>query len=255
MTNELAYTCVKDIRHGLKNLNVQFIVLDVGKPTRTKDGHNVRSCKVADRTGCINISIWDDAGDLLQSGDICRLTKGYGSLFKGCLTLYAGKGGDILKIGEFCMLYTELPNLSEPTSEYIVKLEQEQQKQQNPGLPQSRTDPFQPVSGGSTATPIQNQSQPMDLFSPPAQLSPVTRNPPGAVVPLLSGNLGVRPPTTTLTQAAYNSIDAPRRPPPTRPQQSTPTLSNNGISPLVPPPCPPFQPNSRGKRAGGRDNH
>ena len=47
-----------------------------GAPTRTKDNHNVRSCKVADKTGCINISIWDEVGDLLQTGDICRLIKG-----------------------------------------------------------------------------------------------------------------------------------------------------------------------------------
>lgn len=47
-----------------------------GAPTRTRDGHDVRSVKVADKTGSINISIWDETGDLLQTGDICRLTKG-----------------------------------------------------------------------------------------------------------------------------------------------------------------------------------
>jgi ssDNA-binding replication factor A large subunit len=50
--------------------------LITGKPTRTKDGHDVRSVKVADKSGSINISIWDEAGDLLQNGDICKLTKG-----------------------------------------------------------------------------------------------------------------------------------------------------------------------------------
>ena len=50
--------------------------LSAGTPTRTKDNHNVRSCKVADKTGSINISIWDEVGDLLQTGDICRLVKG-----------------------------------------------------------------------------------------------------------------------------------------------------------------------------------
>ena len=51
-----------------------------GKATRTKDGHNVCSCKVADKSGSINISLWDEVGDLLQIGDICKLTKGLVSI-------------------------------------------------------------------------------------------------------------------------------------------------------------------------------
>lgn len=41
----------------------------------TKDGHEVRTCKVADKTGCINLSVWDEPGTHIQPGDICRLTK------------------------------------------------------------------------------------------------------------------------------------------------------------------------------------
>jgi len=48
-----------------------------GKPTLTKDGHTVRTVKVADRTGAINMSVWDETGEQLQTGDICRITKGY----------------------------------------------------------------------------------------------------------------------------------------------------------------------------------
>lgn len=54
-----------------------------GRVTKTKDGHEVRTCKVADKTGSINISVWDDVGNLIQPGDIIRLTKGYASVFKG----------------------------------------------------------------------------------------------------------------------------------------------------------------------------
>lgn len=115
-----AYVFIKDIKPGLKNLNVVFIVLEIGKwrpprparaahvprsrglaapcpatrfpppslplsfppflpagrVTKTKDGHEVRSCKVADKTGSITISVWDEIGSLIQPGDIIRLTKG-----------------------------------------------------------------------------------------------------------------------------------------------------------------------------------
>ncbi|XP_036277865.1 SOSS complex subunit B2 isoform X2 [Pipistrellus kuhlii] len=91
---------IKDIKPGLKNLNVVFIVLEIGRVTKTKDGHEVRSCKVADKTGSITISVWDEIGGLIQPGDIIRLTRGYASMWKGCLTLYTGRGGELQKIGE-----------------------------------------------------------------------------------------------------------------------------------------------------------
>lgn len=112
--NPIEYILIKDLRPGLKNLNVVFIVLDVGLPTITKENREVRTFKVADQTACINVSIWDEPGQFLAPGDIVRLTKGYASIWRQCLTLYSGKNGDIQKIGEFCMLFNEQLNMSEP---------------------------------------------------------------------------------------------------------------------------------------------
>ncbi|XP_034648789.1 LOW QUALITY PROTEIN: SOSS complex subunit B1 [Trachemys scripta elegans] len=147
MTTE---TFVKDIKPGLKNLNLIFIVLETGRVTKTKDGHEVRTCKVADKTGSINISVWDDVGNLIQPGDIIRLTKGYASIFKGCLTLYTGRGGDLQKIGEFCMIYSEVPNFSEPNPEYVTQ--------------QSQTKAAQ----NDNATPAASQTTPGPAASSPA---------------------------------------------------------------------------------------
>uniref|UniRef100_A0A8D0DA66 SOSS complex subunit B2 n=1 Tax=Sander lucioperca TaxID=283035 RepID=A0A8D0DA66_SANLU len=117
---------LKDVKPGSKNLNIVFIVLEIGRVTKTKDGHEVRSCKVADKSGSIAISVWDELGSLIQPGDIIKLTRGYASIWKGCLTLYTGRGGDLQKIGEFCMVYSEVPNFSEPNPEL-----QTQNNQQN----------------------------------------------------------------------------------------------------------------------------
>lgn len=108
------YVQIKDMRPGLKNINVVFIVLEVGHPTVTKENREVRTFKVADQSACINASVWDEAGQLLVPGDIVRLTKGYVSLWRNCLTLYTAKGGDLQKIGEFCMVFNEQLNMSEP---------------------------------------------------------------------------------------------------------------------------------------------
>ncbi|KAM6106261.1 SOSS complex subunit B1 isoform 1-T1 [Pterocles gutturalis] len=143
-----AETLVKDVKPGLKNLNLIFIVLETGRVTKTKDGHEVRTCKVADKSGSINISVWDDVGNLIQPGDIIRLTKGYASVFKGCLTLYTGRGGDLQKIGEFCMVYSEVPNFSEPNPEYVA------QQSQGKGAQNESTSPAaSPSQGPPTASP------------------------------------------------------------------------------------------------------
>ncbi|KYN42280.1 SOSS complex subunit B like protein [Trachymyrmex septentrionalis] len=118
----MEYVQIKDIRAGQKNINVVFIVLEVSHPTITKENREVRTFKVADSTACMNVSIWDEPGQLLMPGDIVRLTKGYASVWRQCLTLYSGKNGDIQKIGEFCMVINEQVNMSEPNPMLVQQL-------------------------------------------------------------------------------------------------------------------------------------
>ncbi|XP_063602001.1 SOSS complex subunit B1-like [Penaeus indicus] len=63
---DMQYTLIRELKPGMKNLKLLFIVLEIGRPNVTKENHEVRSCKVADKTGCINISVWDEPGQLLQ---------------------------------------------------------------------------------------------------------------------------------------------------------------------------------------------
>ncbi|XP_045505403.1 SOSS complex subunit B homolog [Colias croceus] len=108
------YVQIKDLKPGMKNINAIFIVLEVGPPTLTKEAREVRTLRVADASASVNLSVWDEPGALLQPGDIVRLTRGYASLWRQALTLYSGKSGDIQKVGEFCMLFNEQVNMSEP---------------------------------------------------------------------------------------------------------------------------------------------
>ncbi|XP_052232441.1 SOSS complex subunit B1-like isoform X1 [Dreissena polymorpha] len=162
MSEGVPYAYIKDLKPAQKNLNVIFIVLEVGPATRTKDNHTVRSCRVADKTGSINISIWDDIGELVMSGDICRLVKGYTNIFKNCLTLYAGKNGGITKIGEFCMLFSELPNMSEPNPEYA-----NMGKNKEP-LQDQRKSPTE-VDGGGAPAVMSQLNNPGGRGSPPVR--------------------------------------------------------------------------------------
>lgn len=108
------FKAIKDVRDGMKNINVMFIVLEVTAATKTKENREVFSFKVADQTACINCSIWDEPGKLLQPGDIVRMMKCYASKWRGCLTIYSGKSGEISRMGDFCMIFNEQLNMSEP---------------------------------------------------------------------------------------------------------------------------------------------
>jgi len=132
-----------------------FIVLEVSHPTITKENREVRTFKVADSTACMNVSIWDEPGQLLMPGDIVRLTKGYASIWRQCLTLYSGKTGDIQKIGEFCMVINEQINMSEPNSSLVQQLV----NQSGSGPPGSNVN--NSITNNGNANSIQAGRQPL----------------------------------------------------------------------------------------------
>ncbi|KAI4877963.1 hypothetical protein NFI96_020736 [Prochilodus magdalenae] len=185
-----AVILIKDVKPGLKNLNIVFIVLEIGRVTKTKDGHEVRSCKVADKSGSIAISVWDELGSLIQPGDIIRLTRGYASMWKGCLTLYTGRGGDLQKIGEFCMVYSEVPNFSEPNLELLA---QANQQNKNTGKEQRGNSPPNQNMG----TPAQAGNGAMQSFPNNAAPVPPNFGAPGRTNGRVPGN-GPPPPAATV---------------------------------------------------------
>lgn len=130
---------IKDIRPGMKNLNVVFIVLEVGHTTVTKENREVRTFKVADATACVNVSVWDEPGQLIAAGDIIRLIKGYASVWRNCLTLYSGKNGEVQKIGEFCMVFNEQLNMSEPNPALSSQLVNQNSASQNNNMNNSNS--------------------------------------------------------------------------------------------------------------------
>lgn len=114
---------IKDVRQGMKNLTLTFIVLEVGNAIPVKENREVRTIKVADSTACINLSLWGEPGQLLAPGDIIRMTKGYVNIWRHCLTLYMAKGGEFDKIGNFCMVFNEQLNMSDPNMNLEVQPE------------------------------------------------------------------------------------------------------------------------------------
>nr|CAB3264184.1 SOSS complex subunit B1-like [Phallusia mammillata] len=147
---------IKDVYPQAKNLQMKVIVLHIGNSYKTKDGLEVRSCKVADKTGSINLSIWGEHGSFIQPGDILALSRCYAVLFKNCLTLYVGKLGSLTKVGDFCMVFNEVPDISEPNAEWIQQ--QNQEGKNTPGNQGANTQ--------STAHPAKQTNNKPNNFRP-----------------------------------------------------------------------------------------
>jgi hypothetical protein len=131
----------------MKMIDSVFIVLEKGTTHTTNQG-TVVNWLVADETASIYFSVWgDNTGcETLKENDIIQLRAGYATLFQGKnLILYAGRYGSIQRIGEFTMLFTETPNMSEIQWEFDP---------QHPG----KTDKLIPVwptpGAAATSSPV-----------------------------------------------------------------------------------------------------
>ncbi|XP_010635181.1 SOSS complex subunit B2 [Fukomys damarensis] len=83
-------------------------------------------------------------------------------MWKGCLTLYTGRGGELQKIGEFCMVYSEVPNFSEPNPDYRGqpnKGAHSEQKTNSVNSSNTGTGIFGPVGNGVQTGPESRRYQ------------------------------------------------------------------------------------------------
>ncbi|RNA01161.1 SOSS complex subunit B2-like [Brachionus plicatilis] len=126
--NSLRFVMIRELEPNLKNINLQVIVLDVAKPTQTKDGHEVRTVRIADKTGSINLSVWNDYGAVLREGDIVRLNGCFTHIWKNSLQVKIGNKGQIIKQGDFMMVFSEQPDMSVLSSDLLKEIQEQQSK-------------------------------------------------------------------------------------------------------------------------------
>ena len=55
---------------------LRFVCSAVGSTHHIKDGSVVRKCRVADKTGSVSFSLWNELGEAIEEGDILRLVNG-----------------------------------------------------------------------------------------------------------------------------------------------------------------------------------
>ncbi|GMR48801.1 hypothetical protein PMAYCL1PPCAC_18996, partial [Pristionchus mayeri] len=122
MQNPLDFkpTPIKELIPGMQSVNCHFIVVEK-KPAlgfRNALG-DFTTIKVADPSGSVNLNVLaSEYGECMQPGDICKLKNGHTTMFKGCLALQCGKNGDLSKINEFTMVFSETPHMSDYNSDW-----------------------------------------------------------------------------------------------------------------------------------------
>lgn len=128
-----ATTSVAKLEPNQRQINLHVIVLRIqANPQKTREGHEIHSFKVADRTGSVTLNVWNTTGKLISPGDILRLQNCITQVFKNELCVKPGRSirklipffsfyylkflifldGIITKIGEFMMDFKEEPDMS-----------------------------------------------------------------------------------------------------------------------------------------------
>jgi len=91
---------IKDLRNGMKRVDVEAQVTEKGNTrevmSRFKDEtYKVADAVVADETGSIKLTLWNEQIDQVNVNDRIKIENGYVTSFKGEIQLNAGKYGKL----------------------------------------------------------------------------------------------------------------------------------------------------------------
>ena len=90
---------VEELNPGSRSVDVLVKVIEINpsKEVSTKDGsmHNVAEAVVADETGSVILSLWDNDITRVQVGKTIAIKNGYITLFRGNMRLNIGKYGTL----------------------------------------------------------------------------------------------------------------------------------------------------------------
>ena len=113
---------VGDLKPGSRNVNI--LVKAIGKAEirdvkSGKDGsdHKVTEVTVGDETGIVLLTLWDDAIDKVNDGQVYQIKNGYTSLFKGNIRLNIGRYGEVQEVTDRDVEVNDTNNVSEKVYE------------------------------------------------------------------------------------------------------------------------------------------
>jgi replication factor A1 len=93
------FSRIKDLKVGMRKINLRAKVLDVTKPTfvftRFGSYASVANASVADDSGTVKLCLWNEQIDAVSTGDVVQIENAHLSLFRGERQLRVGKTGKL----------------------------------------------------------------------------------------------------------------------------------------------------------------
>jgi replication factor A1 len=91
-------TSIIELKDGMKRVSVEAKVVEKGTPREVKSRYSEETYKivdavVADETGSIKLTLWNEQIDQVNVGDNVKIENGYITSFKGETQLNVGKFG------------------------------------------------------------------------------------------------------------------------------------------------------------------
>jgi replication factor A1 len=90
---------IKDLRSGMKHVNLKAKILEVAEPRRviTRHGNyaSVAKAVIGDETGTINLCLWNEQIGCVSVGDTVQIENARASLFRGERQLSIGTRGQL----------------------------------------------------------------------------------------------------------------------------------------------------------------
>lgn len=90
---------VRDLRSGMRRVDLSAHIVEISEPrevvTRFGETHRVATAVVADDTGTIKLSLWDDNISQVKVGDNIKIENGYVTTFQNENQLNVGRFGKL----------------------------------------------------------------------------------------------------------------------------------------------------------------
>ncbi len=91
---------IKELRNGMKRLDIEGKVTDKSETREVtsrfkNETYKVASAVIADETGNVKLTLWNEQIDQVNVGSMVKIENGYVSSFRGEIQLNIGKYGKL----------------------------------------------------------------------------------------------------------------------------------------------------------------
>ena len=91
---------INELRNGMKQVSIEGQIAEKSEPREVtsrfkNETYNVANATLADDTGTIKLTLWNEQIDQVNVGDVIKIENGYVTSFKGEIQLNVGKYGKL----------------------------------------------------------------------------------------------------------------------------------------------------------------